>query len=210
MSNVMKTEIFSAKGTKVKEIELNKEVFGQKFNESLIHQVVTAEMVNNRQGDASTKTRAQIRGGGIKPWRQKGTGRARAGSIRSPLWVGGGITFGPQSKEYKERVPRKMRKAALRSILSAKAKDKEIKIVDKLDFKEPKTKAAKEVLDKLKIEKKSTVVIEKVDQNIVKAFRNLEKTNIVSVDRISSYALLDNEVLIITKGALDKLIEVLS
>ena len=206
----MKTEIYSAKGTKVKDIELNKEVFGQKLNGPLIHQVVSAEMASARQGNASTKTRAQVRGGGIKPWRQKGTGRARAGSIRSPLWVGGGTTFGPQPKEYKTKVPRKMYKAALRSILSAKAKDKEIKVIDKLDFKEPKTQAAAEVLEKLKIEKKSTVIIEKADDNIVKSFRNLEKINIVSVDKISPYVLLDNEVLVITKGALDKLIEVVA
>ncbi len=206
----MKVDVYSQKGDKVSDIELKAEVFEQKINQGLIYQVIRAEMANVRQGDASTKTRAEVRGGGIKPWRQKGTGRARAGSIRSPLFVGGGTVFGPQPKVYSLTIPRKMKKVALRSILSAKANGNEIKVVDKLDFKEPKTKLAKDTLDKLKLSKKVTVVTEGIDENTFKSFQNLPKTNILSVDMISPYFILDNDALVITKDALQKLTEVLS
>jgi len=206
----MKTVLYGTDGKKKSDIELKEQVFGQKINEGLMHQVVRAEMASTRRGTASTKTRAQVRGGGIKPWRQKGTGRARAGSIRSPLFVGGGTTFGPKPRDYEYKVPKKMAKAALRSALSAKAKDKEIMVVEKIDLKEKKTKKAKEILDKLKVNKESTILVEKADENIVKSFRNLENVNVLSFDKISSYSILDNKVLIITKDALNKLVEVLS
>jgi len=206
----MKTTVYSATGQKLSDIELKSEIFEQKVNEGLIYQVVRAEMMNARQGTAATKTRALVSGGGIKPWRQKGTGRARAGSIRSPLFVGGGTAFGPQPKNYDLKVPKKMRKAALRSVLSAKAKDKELLIIDKLAFKEPKTQVAKQILDKLKISKKTTILMEKADENVVKSFRNLPNISLLSFDNISSYAILDNQKLIITKEALNKLGEVLS
>lgn len=206
----MKTAVYSAKGQKISDIELKPEVFGQKVNEGLIYQVVRAEMANTRLGAAKTKTRAEVSGGGAKPWRQKGTGRARAGSIRSPLFVGGGTVFGPRPRNYELKVPRKMRKAALKSALSAKAKDKEIIVVDKLAFKEPKTKEAQEVITKLKVDKKSTILVEKADENVTKSFRNLPNTKVISLDQLSSYAVLDNKVLIITKDALSKLTEVLA
>jgi len=206
----MKTALYGTDGKKKSDIELKEQVFGQKINEGLMHQVVRAEMASTRRGTASTKTRAQVRGGGIKPWRQKGTGRARAGSIRSPLFVGGGTTFGPKPRDYEYKVPKKMAKAALRSALSAKAKDKEIMIVEKIDLKEKKTKKAKEILDKLKVNKESTILVEKADENIVKSFRNLENVNVLSFDKISPYSILANKVLIITKDALNKLVEVLS
>lgn len=206
----MKTAVYSAKGQKLSDIELKPDVFGQKVNEGLIYQVVRAEMANARQGTAATKTRAYVSGGGIKPWRQKGTGRARAGSIRSPLFVGGGTVFGPTPKDYDLKIPRKMKKAAIKSALSAKAKDKEIIIIDNLAFKEPKTKDAVELLSKLKIEKKSTILIDKVDENLIKSFNNIANVKVISIGTLSSYALLDNKVLIITKDALTKLSEVLS
>ncbi len=206
----MKTALYGTDGKKKSDIELKEQVFGQKINEGLMHQVVRAEMASTRRGTASTKTRAEVRGGGIKPWRQKGTGRARAGSIRSPLFVGGGVTFGPKKRDYKYKVPKKMAKAALRSALSAKAKDKEIMVVEKIDLKEKKTKKAKEILDKLKVSKKSTILVENADENIMKSFRNLENVDVLSFDKISSYSILDNKVLIITKDALNKLVEVLS
>lgn len=206
----MKTTIFSAKGQELSDIELKPEVFGQKVNEGLIYQVVRAEMASMRRGTAATKTRAEVSGGGAKPWRQKGTGRARAGSIRSPLFIGGGTIFGPRPRNFELKVPRKMRKAAIKSALSAKAKDKEILIVDKLVFKEPKTKEAEEVLSKLKIDKKSTIITEKPDENLIKSFRNLPNARVISLDELSSYAVLNNKVLVITKDALAKLSEVLS
>jgi len=205
----MKTAVYSATGQKLSDIELKPEIFEQKVNEGLIYQVVRAEMMNDRQGDAATKTRALVSGGGIKPWRQKGTGRARAGSIRSPLFIGGGTVFGPQPKYYDLKVPKKMKKAALRSVLSAKVKDKEVIIIDNLSFKEPKTKEAKQILEKLKIDKKTTILTEKADDNVDKSFRNLPNTRVLSLDKISSYAILDNQKLIITKEALKKLGEVL-
>jgi len=206
----MKTAVYSATGQKLSDIELKPEIFEQKVNEGLIYQVVRVEMMNARQGDAATKTRALVSGGGIKPWRQKGTGRARAGSIRSPLFVGGGTVFGPESKIYDLKIPRKMRKVALKSVLSAKAKDKEVLIIDKLSFKEPKTQEAKQILDKLKIDKKATILTEKTDENVMKSFRNLPNARVLSLDNISPYAILDNQKLIITKEALNKLAEVLS
>lgn len=206
----MKTAVFSVEGDKVSDIELKSEVFASKVNEGLIHQVVRAELMNTRSGNAATKTRAEVSGGGVKPWRQKGTGRARAGSIRSPLFVGGGIVFGPRPKNYSVKVPKKMKKAALRSVLSAKAKDKEIIIIDKIDFKEPKTKQAKDLLTKLKVIKKCAIVLEKADENTIKSFRNLPNVNVLGLDNLSSYALLNNEVLIFTKEALQKITEVLA
>lgn len=206
----MKTAVYGVNGQKVSDTVLKPEVFEQKVNEGLIHQVVRAELINARRGTASTKTRSEVKGGGKKPWRQKGTGRARAGSIRSPLFIGGGIVFGPKPKQYMLTIPRKMRKAALKSILSAKAKEKEIIVLDKLALKEPKTRVAKEMLEKLKIDKKSTIVIEKSDVNVMKSFRNLPATNVVSLDRISPYTILDNKVLVITKGALQEITEALA
>jgi large subunit ribosomal protein L4 len=206
----MKAEIVDAKGKKINEIELNEDIFNRKLNETLVHQVVTAEMTNKRQGNASTKTRAMISGGGVKPWRQKGTGRARAGSNRSPLWKGGGIIFGPSPKDYYTRIPRKLRKGAIKSVLSAKLKNSELVIIDKIEIKEPKTKAATLVLKDLNIKGKTTIILPEANETIEKSFRNIPAVNVISIDKISTYDVLDNKNLLITGDAVQKLTEVLS
>lgn len=206
----MKAAVVDTKGKKIKEIDLNEDIFNRKSNEPLVHQVVTAEMANKRQGSASTKTRAMVAGGGTKPWRQKGTGRARAGSIRSPLWKGGGVTFGPQPRDFYTRIPKKMRKGALKSALSAKFKNSEIIIIDNLEFKEPKTKKAEEILDSLKIYDKTTVVIPEKNDLLFKSFRNIPGVEIMTIDNLTVYDILNNKKLIITNDAISKLTEVLS
>jgi len=205
----VKAKVINDKGKKIKDIELDAEVFGVAPNNALIHQVITAEMANVRRGTAATKTKGMVSGGGIKPHRQKGTGRARAGSIRSPLWRGGGTVFGPHPKKYNSKVPRKMRRLALRSILSAKAKDSEVIIIDKFDFKKPVTKKARLLLESIKAPKKVTVVVERGDENTEKSFRNLTSANVISVTGLSSYHLLDNEALLFSEATLEKITEVL-
>lgn len=205
----MKTKVIDAKGKKIKDIELDVEVFGVTPNIALVHQVVTAERANARQGNAATKTKGMVSGGGIKPHRQKGTGRARAGSIRSPLWKGGGTVFGPRPRKYSPKVPRKMRRLALRSILSAKAKDSEVMVIDKFNFKKPVTKKAKRLLDDIKAPKKVTVVVDNGDDITEKSFRNLSRANVISVSSLSSYYLLDNEALLFSEATLGKITEVL-
>ena len=206
----MKIGLFSAKGKKLKEITLESSVFEVKPNETVVHQVVKAQLAGARAGTADTKTRSEVRGGGRKPWRQKGTGRARAGSIRSPLWKGGGTIFGPTPRDYAQRVPKKVAKLALRSILSAKAKDDGLVIVDKLDFDKPATKEAAKLLDSLKIQDKVTVVVTENDVNAIKSIRNLPKARVISTSELNSYDLVDCARLVMTKEALDKVTEVLA
>lgn len=206
----MKTSVIDIKGKKIKDIELKKEIFDTKINEPLVHQLVKAELASLRQGTASTKTRAEVSGGGAKPWRQKGTGRARAGSNRSPLWRGGGVTFGPAPRDFAAKMPRRMRKNALRSIFSAKAKDKELLILDKLEVKEPKTKEAKKILENLKLDKKSTILIDRPNESIEKSFRNLPKVRVIDIGLLNAYDILDNRILILTQAALVRLTEVLA
>lgn len=205
----MKADIVDTKGKKVKDIDLDDKIFKQRFNEPLVHQVVKAEMANMRQGNASTKTRALVSGGGAKPWRQKGTGRARAGSNRSPLWRGGGITFGPEPRDYYQRIPKKMRKGALKSVLSSKFKNSEAVIIDTIVFKGPKTKKAEEILWNLKLEGKTTILLANKDENLEKSFRNLPDARVISLDKISVYGVLDNKNLVLTGEAVSKLTEVL-
>lgn len=206
----MKTAVVDTKGKKISEMDLNDEIFSHKLNEPLVHQVVKAEMANKRQGNASTKTRAMVSGGGVKPWRQKGTGRARAGSNRSPLWRGGGITFGPEPRDYYQRIPRKMRKGAIKSALSAKVKGENLVVIETIDFNEPKTVKAEELLMDLKLNGKTTILLSKANQILEKSFRNIPNANVTSVDKILVYDILNNKNLLITKDAVQRLTEVLS
>lgn len=206
----MKTAVVDTKGKKISEMDLNDEIFNYKLNEPLVHQVVKAEMANKRQGNASTKTRAMVSGGGVKPWRQKGTGRARAGSNRSPLWRGGGITFGPEPRDYYQRIPRKMRKGAIKSALSAKVKGEKLVVIETIDFNEPKTVKAEELLMDLKLNGKTTILLSKANQILEKSFRNIPNANVTSVDKILVYDILNNKNLLITKDAVQRLTEVLS
>lgn len=206
----MKTDIYNQTGKKLKQIDLEPSVFEVKRNIPVVHQVVKAQLAGARSGNADTKERAEVRGGGRKPWKQKGTGRARAGSIRSPLWRGGGVTFGPTPRSYEQKVPRKLRKLALRVVLSAKAVGGNVRIIDSFGLEEPATKKAKSVLDSLNVGNKVTVLVADGDDNTVKSLRNLNSARVITVSQINAYDLTDCESLVITQDALEKVTEVLS
>jgi large subunit ribosomal protein L4 len=205
---MVEVPVLDAKGRKVDQVKLEPRIFESEVNEAAVHQVVRAQLAASRLGTSSTKTRSEVRGGGAKPWRQKGTGRARAGSIRSPLWRGGGVVFGPTPRDYSFTVPKKVKRLALRSALSMKAKSSELLVVDDFNIKEPKTKLALEVLRNLKVSKKATVVIVEGQENVEKSLRNIPGIKTIYVSEVNPYDVLDNEVLIFTRDALGALTEV--
>ncbi len=188
-------------------LELEKEIFGVKPNKILIAQAVRIYLANQRLGNAQTKTRAQVRGGGRKPWRQKGTGRARIGSIRAPHWRGGGVTHGPQMRDYSLDFPKKMKKAALISALSSKYSEKNIVVLNKLDFKEAKTKEAASLIKNLALRGKTTLVTDKIESKESRAVKNLESTKLISVVDLNTYEVLNNKKLLLTKDAVVKIQE---
>lgn len=191
-------------------VELSDTAFGREFNEALVHQVVTAYLAGARQGTRAQKTRAEVSGGGKKPWRQKGTGRARQGSIRSPQWVGGGRAFGPTPRSYAYKLPRKVRRLALRSALSNKVAENNFIVVDELAFETPKTKLFQEVLNNLQVENKVLVVINKDNDNAQLSARNLPNVKVVDENNVNVYDLVNSEKVIITKAALSNVEEVLA
>ncbi len=196
-------------GTELDNITLNEDIFAEDINEHVVHKVVTAQLAAKRRGTASTKERHEVSGGGRKPWRQKGTGRARHGSIRSPLWVGGGVTFGPKPKSHKKKVNKKTKKLALRSILSAKLAEEELMIVDEVSFSRPKTRDAKEFLQNLGVEdKKVLVILPEKDKNTYLSMRNLPDVKTMVLEAINAYDLLDNDMIIMPEAALSDLEEV--
>ncbi len=185
--------------------QLKEEIFGARVRLHLLHQVVTMQLNSRRAGTASTKTKGFVRGGGKKPWRQKGTGRARAGSIRSPLWVGGGTIFGPQPRDYSYRLPRKARREALLSALSLKNREGKILVVDKLELAEAKTKLMRQWLETLKV-KSALIVIPEEDEKVERSARNLHKVKVLRVEGLNVYDILRFEQLILTERAV-KLLE---
>ncbi len=204
----MKYPVYNQRGEKLKDIILPKEIFEQELLSELLHQVVVAQQANRRPVIAHTKIRSEVSGGGRKPWRQKGTGRARHGSIRSPIWRGGGITFGPRKdKNYKQKINRKMAQKALLIALSTKAKDKEMKIIDKISLPEPKTKLMQNILDKLSLPGSMMIVVNKDNRLLKRAGRNIEKTRIVFVEQINALDLLSYRNLLITLPAIESLKE---
>lgn len=205
-----KVALYNMEGKQIGDIELNEAIFGAKINEALMHQVVVNQLANRRQGTAATKTRSFVRGGGRKPWRQKGTGRARVGSIRSPLWVGGGVTFGPAPRNYSYRIPKKARRQALKSALSAKVRDGNLIVLDQLTIEQPKTKLMVNVLKVLNAEKKPLIVIGDWDTNIELATRNIPKALLLKSSGLNVYDVLNHDQVIFTKDALTKLEEVLA
>ena len=205
-----KVALYNMEGKQIGDIELNEAIFGAKINEALMHQVVVNQLANRRQGPAATKTRSFVRGGGRKPWRQKGTGRARVGSIRSPLWVGGGVTFGPAPRNYSYRIPKKARRQALKSALSAKVRDGKLIVLDQLTIEQPKTKLMVNVLKALNAEKKPLIVIGDWDTNIELATRNIPKALLLKSSGLNVYDVLNHDQVIFTKDALTKLEEVLA
>ena len=203
-----KIDVYSIEGKKVSDVELKEEIFGIEPNEAIVHSVVVNYLANQRQGTKSTKTRAEVSGGGKKPWRQKGTGRARQGSIRAPHWVGGGIALGPRPRSFKYRVNKKERRLAIRSVLSSKVLEKELVVVDSLPLNEIKTKNMVNALTNLKVEGKTLIVIPEKNENVQKSARNIEGVKTSLVNTINVYDLLKYKNLVITLDTVKKLEEV--
>jgi large subunit ribosomal protein L4 len=195
-------------GAQVGELELNDSVFGIEPNQAVLYDFVKMQMANKRVGIASAKTRAEVRGGGRKPWRQKGTGRARVGSTRNPIWTGGGVVFGPHPRDYSYKLPRKVRRLAMRSALSTKVKEQSIIVVDELSFEEPKTRLMVETLKTLNAGKKTLVVTADADDNVTKSARNIPGVKQLPADFINVYDLLHYDTLLITKDAVARVEEV--
>ena len=201
-------DVYNIEGKKVKSLDLKEEIFGIEPNEAVVHSVLVNYLANQRQGTQSTKTRAEVRGGGRKPWRQKGTGRARQGSIRAPQWIKGGIALGPKPRSYKYRVNKKERQLAIKSLLSSKVLENNLVVVDKFDFKEIKTKQMATAMKNLKVEEKAFVVLPASDEKVQKSARNLENVKTGSVNTINVYDLLRYKKLVLTVDTIKKLEEV--
>lgn len=199
--------VFNIEGNKVGEVALNDNVFNVEVNAAVLHQVVVAQLANKRQGTQSAKTRAEVRGGGIKPWKQKGTGRARQGSIRSPQWAGGGIVFAPKPRDYRVSLPKSMRRVAMKSALTSKVLENEMIVLESLVLDAPKTKAIAAMLNAFDVKKALIVTLES-NNNVYKSGRNIEGIQVMPVNNINVYDLLKYEKLIITKDAVSKLEEV--
>nr|WP_279098685.1 50S ribosomal protein L4 [Aerococcus urinaeequi] len=202
--------LFKQDGSQAGEITLNDEVFAIEPNENAIYDVVIMQQASLRQGTHKVKGRSEVSGGGRKPWRQKGTGRARQGSIRSPQWVGGGRAFGPTPRSYAYKLPRKVRRLALRSALSNKVAENNFIVVDELAFETPKTKLFQEVLNNLQVENKVLVVINNDNDNAQLSARNLPNVKVVDENNVNVYDLVNSEKVIITKAALSNVEEVLA
>lgn len=201
----MKLDVVDNKNKKIGDLKVSEAVFGANINEHLLHQVVVMQLANRRKGTASTKLRGEISGGGRKPWSQKGTGRARAGSTRSPLWRGGGIVFGPKPRDYSYKVPKKVRKTALKAALSLKANDHDIVVLDKLELKSPKTKEVALLLKDLNIVERVLFLIDQGNRNLQLAAKNLPKANVLNLAGLNVYDLLYSSKLILTQSTISKI-----
>ena len=202
-----KVSVYNMEGSQVGDIELSDAVFGVKVNEHLVHMAVLQQLANNRQGTQSAKTRSEVRGGGRKPWRQKGTGHARQGSTRSPQWTGGGVVFAPKPRDYSFKLNKKEKQLALKSALTSRVNESKFFVVDELKFDEIKTKSFKTVLDNLKVNK-ALVVLDENDQNTVLSARNLPGVKTAQTNTINVYDILKYNTLVITKAAVAKIEEV--
>lgn len=202
MSDAPVAQLFASDGTLKGDVKLDPAVFGVEPNIPVMHQVVTAQMAAARSGTASTKTRSEVRGGGRKPWRQKGLGRARHGSIRSPQWVGGGVVFGPHPRDYSQRTPKKMKKLALRGALSARAAEGSVKVVETLDWVEPKTKTAGGLLKAIGAGRKALIVLGPTDRVAERSFRNLSQVAITRSGQLSAYDVLWADTVLFTTDTL--------
>ncbi len=203
-----KIDVYNIEGKKVSDIELKDEVFGIEPNEKIVHSVLVNYMANQRQGTASTKTRAEVSGGGRKPWKQKGTGRARQGSIRAPQWFKGGIALGPKPRDYSYTVNKKERRLAIKSVLSSKVLENNLVVVDTLSFDEMKTKNMVKALDALKVEGKTLIVLPEKNENVQKSARNIEGVKTSLVNTINVYDLLKYNKLVLTVDSVKNLEEV--
>ena len=203
-----KVDVYDINGKKVSDVELNENVFGIEPNENIVHEVLVNYLANQRQGTQSTKTRAEVRGGGRKPWRQKGTGRARQGSIRAPQWIKGGIALGPKPRSYRYSVNKKEKRLAIKSILSSKVLENNLTVVDKLDLKEIKTKSMVKTFSNLKLEGKTLVILPEKNLNVQASTRNIEGAKSIVVNTINVYDLLRYTNLVLTLDTVKKLEEV--
>ena len=203
-----KVKVLNLAGEKVGEIKLSDAVFGAEVNEEVLHQVVKTYLANQRQGTQSALTRAEVSGGGAKPWRQKGTGRARQGSIRAPQWIHGGVVFAPKPRDYRISLNKKVKKVAMVSALSAKAAAGEIVVVDNFDLDEIKTKTVATALKAIGAADKALVVTNGVNKNLVVSIRNMEKAAASNTDVLNVYEVLNCKTLVMTKDAVEKLAEV--
>ncbi len=203
-----KVALYDMSGAQIGELELNDSVFGIEPNQAVMYDFVKMQLANKRVGTSSTKTRAEVKGSGKKPWRRKGTGRARVGSRRNPVWTGGGIVFGPKPRDFSYRLPRKVRKLAMKSALSSKVLENNLIVVDQLSFDEPRTKQMVATLQALNSGKKTLVITADGDANITKSARNIPGVKPLRVDYINVYDLLKYDTLLITKDAVAKVEEV--
>ena len=205
-----KVTLFNQDGSKNGEVSLNDTVFGIEPNDSVIFDAVLMQRASMRQGTHAVKNRSAVRGGGKKPWRQKGTGRARQGSIRSPQWVGGGTVFGPTPRSYAYKLPRKVRRLAIKSVLSQKVLDEGLVVVNELKFEQPRTKAFAEVLSNLDVNSKVLVVLEDDNANAALAARNLKNVTVIPAKGLNVLDVINNDKMVITQGALSQVEEVLA
>ena len=203
-----KVDVYNIEGKKVSDIELADSVFGIEPNENIVHSVLKNYLANQRQGTQSTKTRAEVSGGGKKPWRQKGTGRARQGSTRAPQWIKGGIALGPKPRSYKYTVNKKEKRLAVKSILSSKVLENELVVVDSLPLKDIKTKEMVKALSNLKVEGKALIMLPERNENVQKSARNIEGVKTTLVETINVYDLLKYSKLVVTLDTVKKLEEV--
>ena len=203
-------EVYNVQGEQVGQLELNPGIFAAEVNEKLLFDVVQMLLAARRRGTANTKTRAEVRGGGKKPWRQKGTGRARHGSIRSPIWTGGGITFGPSPRKYRYLLPKKMRRAALRAALSSRLADKGITVLNELKLTAPKTKEIVQILNNLGLGGSVLLVTGEADSNIYKSARNLPGVDTAVAGMLNVLDILNHDALLLTKDAVARIEEVFS
>ena len=202
-----KLGLFNIEAKQVGEIQLNDNIFAAEVNADAMHQVVVALLANKRQGTQSAKTRAEVRGGGIKPWRQKGTGRARQGSIRAPQWIKGGVVFAPKPRDYRMSIPKSMRRVAMLSALTSKVQNDEMVVLDSLTLEAPKTKEVVKMLNAFNA-KKTLIITAEVNENVYKSARNIEGVTVMPVNNINVYDLLNCKTLMITKEAVNKIEEV--
>ncbi len=206
---VAKAPVYNIHGEVVEEIELSDDVFQAPINQKLVHQVVLMQLANRRHGTAHSKTRSQVRGGGRKPWRQKGLGRARVGTIRSPLWRGGGITFGPQARDFGYTMPRKARRAALKSVLSSRFQEGSLRVIEELKMSKPRTKSVVEALKNLETQR-ALIVTDENDVDLYKSTRNIPGVSSKRAKDISVYDIMSHKHLVLTRAAVPVVEEVLS
>lgn len=205
-----KVALFKQDGTQAGDVELNESVFGIEPNTHVLHEAVVMQQASLRQGTHAVKNRSAVRGGGRKPWRQKGTGRARQGSIRSPQWVGGGVVFGPTPRSYSYKLPKKVRRLALKSALSSKVQEENLMVLESIAFEAPKTKDFIKMLADLKIDKKVLFVTAEADETVVRSANNLQNVKVITVQGINVLDLLSHDLLVLTKEAAEKAGEVLA